>query len=230
MRLRSLFIVAGAFLGSQLLSVEAQSEPSGFEALLACQSITDDAERLSCLDEATKKLSSPEEATAPAAPDQPAAQPTPEQAPPPDDGIIRLSDEAAGTTQAERDALAAERAALAAERAELEAQRAEFNEEQRAEEEEESIPIWARLRRGLETEDDIPNEYAVSVVKITRNNVGRHFFYTDDGYVWEQVETEEFRPPGGLPSAARIRRGAFGSQRIVFDDRRASTTRVRPTG
>lgn len=222
--MRKFLLLAGIILGTSLASgtimkAKAQTQDSAIQAILACQAIEDNAERLKCLDEASKKLAG-ETAAAPEAPETVPTAPTPVPTTPQPDNAAA----------AERAELEAERAALAAERAAIEAERAELAEAQKAEEEEERIPVWARLRQTLTADEDIPNEFEVSVTRITRNNIGRHFFYTDDGYVWEQVELEEFRPPRGLPAAARIKRGALGSQRIVFDDRNASTTRVRPDG
>ena len=222
---RGFFIAAGLLLGSPLVSFQAHAQDAGLEALLACQAIADNTERLKCLDVATRRLAGeePAEAETPA----PAAAPTP-AAPPPDDDIIRLKPADDDIIRLERSAIAAERAALAAEREALEAEKAKLAEAQEADEAESRLPIWARLRRENLNREEVPDEFEVSVVRITRNNIGRHFFYTEEGYVWEQSELVDFRPPAGLPSSARIKRGVFGSQRIIFDDRQASSPRVRP--
>lgn len=214
------FLLLGGFalaISPSHTLASAQSQDSAVQALLACQAIENNEERLKCLDAATKRLAgeaeaAPQPEVTPVAPIPVAPQPVPEP------------------TASERAALETERAALAAERAALEAEKAELAEAQEAEEEGSGIPVWARLRQTLSQNPDVPNEFSINVTKITRNNIGRHFFYTEEGYVWEQVELEDFRPPARLPATARIKRGALGSQRIVFDDRQASSHRVRPDG
>lgn len=223
MSVKAFFVATGLILSTPFVTFQAEAQDVGLEALLACQAITDNAERLKCLDNATRRLAGeePVEETTTPSPAAPAQQN-------PADDVIRLNRPDDDIIRLERSAIAAERAALAAEREALAAERAELAEAQEAEEAESRLPIWARVRRESVNGEEVPDEFEVSVVKITRNNIGRHFFYTDDGHVWEQVELADFRPPSGLPSSARVRRGAFGSQRLIFDDGRASAPRVRP--
>ncbi len=60
-------------------------------------------------------------------------------------------------------------------------------------------------------------EFTATIVRITRNGVGRHKFYTEDGAVWEQTQIEEIRPPRSLPAVAEFRRRLTGNPTISFD-------------
>ncbi len=60
-------------------------------------------------------------------------------------------------------------------------------------------------------------EFTATIVRITRNGVGRHKFYTQDGAVWEQTQIEEIRPPRSLPAVAEFRRRLTGNPTISFD-------------
>ena len=81
----------------------------------------------------------------------------------------------------------------------------------------ESVPIWARVFPRTES-PETPDEIQVTVVRILRNNVGRHFFFTSDGQEWEQVVAEGVRPPEALPAEATISESLFGSPKLTFDD------------
>ncbi|MEO1029049.1 MAG: hypothetical protein AAFX02_08345 [Pseudomonadota bacterium] len=225
--LRSAMIAGCLLIGGAVQTTQAQTTDPDLQALLACQAITDDAARLKCLDEATRKLAGEKVKPAQATPT------TPEPAAPTATPVAPVSPPAtvaATESVAAREALEAERAALAAERAALEAERAEIAAAKAKEEEDSRIPIWARLQQGLVGSDgeDVPDEYNVSVTKITRNGIGRHFFYTDDGLVWEQVGLKDFRPPRALPATGRIKKAALGSQWLFFDDKKASGLKIRP--
>lgn len=226
-------MMAGVLLaGGAAQAAQAQSTDPALQALLACQAITDDAARLKCLDDATKRLAG--DTTTPEAKPTSPAPAAPSQSPPPTTTPVPSPTPPSATTSAadiaEREALAAEREALAAERAALEAERAEIAAAKAKEEEQSRIPIWARVQQGLVGggDEEVPDEYNVSVTKITKNGIGRHFFYTDDGLVWEQVGLKDFRPPRALPASGRIKKAALGSNWLFFDDRRASGLKVRP--
>ncbi|MEM1151297.1 MAG: hypothetical protein AAGI03_12185 [Pseudomonadota bacterium] len=59
-------------------------------------------------------------------------------------------------------------------------------------------------------------EFTANIVRITRNNVGRHFFYTEDGAVWEQTQIAAIDPPSALPASAEFRRRLTGNPTIRF--------------
>lgn len=85
-----------------------------------------------------------------------------------------------------------------------------------------SEPTWAAApapRRAAETSEPEreAREFTVNIVRITRNNLGRHFFYTEDGAVWEQTQIEEVEPPRSLPALAEFRRRLAGNPTISFD-------------
>lgn len=82
--------------------------------------------------------------------------------------------------------------------------------------ESESVPIWARVFPRSDP-PDTPDEIQVTIVRILRNNVGRHFFFTSDGQEWEQVVAEGVRPPEALPAEATISESLFGSPKLTFD-------------
>jgi hypothetical protein len=85
-------------------------------------------------------------------------------------------------------------------------------------EETEDVPTWAAAPRHSETEREAdPREFEATIVRITRNNVGRHRFYTEDGAVWEQTQLVEFRPPRSLPAVAEFNRKLTGNPTIKFD-------------
>ena len=84
----------------------------------------------------------------------------------------------------------------------------------------EQPPDWAaaprRPQRDVE-QDEIPKQFEATIVRITRNNVGRHRFYTADGAVWEQTQLVDVRQPDSLPAVAQFRRKLTGNPTIKFD-------------
>jgi len=60
-------------------------------------------------------------------------------------------------------------------------------------------------------------KFTATIVRITRNSVGRHKFYTEDGAVWQQTQIEEIRPPRSLPAVAEFRRRLTGNPTISFE-------------
>ena len=84
----------------------------------------------------------------------------------------------------------------------------------------EQPPYWAAApqpqQRDIE-QADAPRRFEATIVRITRNNVGRHRFYTADGAVWEQTQIAEVRQPKSLPAVAEFRRKLTGSPTIKFD-------------
>ena len=84
----------------------------------------------------------------------------------------------------------------------------------------EEAPSWASAPAPPSTREDLarePSMFIATIVRITRNGVGRHKFYTDDGAVWEQTQISEIRPPRSLPAEAEIRQRLTGNPTIKFD-------------
>ena len=83
----------------------------------------------------------------------------------------------------------------------------------------EQPPDWAA---APEQHDDAepgedPERFEATIVRITRNNVGRHRFYTADGAIWEQTQLVDVRQPESLPAVAEFRRKLTGNPTIKFD-------------
>jgi len=79
-------------------------------------------------------------------------------------------------------------------------------------------PNWASAPQHRDIEQaETPRRFEATIVRITRNNVGRHRFYTADGAVWEQTQIAEVREPRSLPTVAEFRRKLSGNPTIKFD-------------
>lgn len=83
----------------------------------------------------------------------------------------------------------------------------------------EHAPDWAAApeRHDDAEQAEDPRRFEATIVRITRNNVGRHRFYTADGAVWEQTQLVEVRQPESLPAVAEFRRKLTGNPTIKFD-------------
>lgn len=84
----------------------------------------------------------------------------------------------------------------------------------------EEQPNWAAAPEPQPSDieqAEAPRRFEATIVRITRNNVGRHRFYTADGAVWEQTQIAEVRAPKSLPAVAEFRRRLTGSPTIKFD-------------
>lgn len=79
------------------------------------------------------------------------------------------------------------------------------------------IPAWATAPHDEESRGEQPDEFTATIVRIVRNNIGRHYFYTDDGAVWMQTQVESIRPPESLPAKGEFRRRLTGNPTIKFD-------------
>ena len=85
---------------------------------------------------------------------------------------------------------------------------------------EQQQPYWAAAPQPQHAdieEAEVPRRFEATIVRITRNNVGRHRFYTADGAVWEQTQLVEVRQPKDLPAVAEFRRKWTGNPTIKFD-------------
>ncbi len=79
-------------------------------------------------------------------------------------------------------------------------------------------PNWAAAPQHRDIEQaEVPRRFEATIVRITRNNVGRHRFYTADGAVWEQIQIVEVHQPRSLPAVAEFRRKLTGNPTIKFD-------------
>ena len=84
----------------------------------------------------------------------------------------------------------------------------------------EEQPYWAAAPAPQPSDIDqaeAPRQFEATIVRITRNNVGRHRFYTEDGAVWEQTQIVKVREPKSLPAVAEFRRKMTGNPTIKFD-------------
>lgn len=81
-------------------------------------------------------------------------------------------------------------------------------------------PNWAAAPQPQQRDDEkaeMPRRFEATIVRITRNNVGRHRFYTEDGAVWEQTQIVEVNQPKSLPAVAEFHRKLTGNPTIKFD-------------
>lgn len=213
------------------LTVQAQETElnSAAERTAACLRIEDAGERLACFETAAQGLSnalasSQVQEETPAQPVQPevaAAAPAPEaQAGPAQSADIAVQGQGTGN---QKDAALPDWA----EAPEPEPQPAPAATAEPASEAE-SLPLWARVF-SRDNEDDKADAINISVVRILRNNAGRHFFITADGQEWEQTVAETVRPPKSLPAQATIEEALFGSPRLTFDDGPSGAYTVRRT-
>ncbi len=84
----------------------------------------------------------------------------------------------------------------------------------------EDLPEWAAAPEPQEREDEKaedPRRFEATIVRITRNNVGRHRFFTADGAVWEQTQLVEVRAPKSLPAKAEFNRKLTGNPTIKLE-------------
>lgn len=82
----------------------------------------------------------------------------------------------------------------------------------------ESIPAWAAAPdRDEAPRSEQSNEFTATIVRIVRNQLGRHYFHTEDGAVWMQTQVEKIRAPESLPAEATFRRKLTGNPTIQFD-------------
>ena len=169
-----------------------------------CRSIEDDAARLTCLDAAALALSLALDADAVVAP---APAPAPVAEAPKEPKWAR-----APKPKKEK----AKQAAVAAPAPVDEA----------IPEKERNVPIWARVF-GPGDEEEVIDVYEVTVTRITRNNLGRHFFYTSEGQVWRQTVVEPVKAPKSLPADVVIENKMMGAPSLKFVDGPRGGYRVR---
>ena len=222
-----------AIFATSAPTVQAQETElnSAAERTAACLEIEDATERLACFETAAQGLSDALEAgqireETPAQPVQPeaaAAAPAPEAPAAP----VQSADAPAQGqgTGSQKDAALPEWAEAPEPEPEPQPEPAATPG---ADSEADSLPLWARVF-NRDNEEDKADEISISVVRILRNNAGRHFFITADGQEWEQTFAETVRPPRSLPAQATIKEALFGSPRLSFDNGPSGAYTVRRT-
>jgi len=198
-------VFTGLVLANCLLgyNVHADDLRSAAGKAVECRSITDPLERLACLDAAAEDLSSNLENI-------------PEPAPSANEDVAIatpvLPEEPKTPTWAQAP----------------ESEAADVAETSNAvNEAEEKRPLWARIVPRGKDETRADRMIDITIVRITRNNIGRYFFHTQKDGVWRQTTPVELLPPDFLPAAATITRSAIGSPRLRFVDPDRRAYRVR---
>ena len=196
--------VSAVLVGGVAMPAFAQDLREASENVVACQTIEDNLEKLSCFENAATALSAvlsapvetAEVAPAPAPIEQAAVQSP--QAPTP----------AATEATAPVQMATAETAPETAEQPEGPPRRR-------------LLPSWVptvSLSIGGGDAVEEPDYFETEVTRIQRNKLGRHFFTTSDGQVWRQIQIEEIRAPKSLPADATIRQTLSGSIRLEIED------------
>ena len=217
------FLALAALSLAVLLPVQAQEQDlnSAAERTAACLSIEDAAERLACFEAAARSLTDALDGEAAMAGSSASSD-----ASGPAANVAAAAPGANATREAVNSGDGQNTASVPDWAAAPPAPEPEVPSEPEAEDD--STPIWARVFKRDETSgaDDSIN---VSVVRILRNNAGRHFFITADGQEWEQTMAATVRPPSSLPAAATIKESLVGSPGLSFDDGPSGTYKVRRT-
>jgi hypothetical protein len=190
-------MIRTTFVLLAIVTTSAQATPltEAARELAECRALSSPAARLACYDATVDALAS---ALEPAATEQAAG--------PVDDPETRSGSVAtAATGNADGE----------------EERRAEPSSGARGESDEageEARPAWAAApEKDERSREDSDNRFTDTIVRITRNNVGRHYFHTEDGAVWMQTQIEDIRPPRSLPAEATFRRKLTGNPTIQFD-------------
>ena len=209
--LSSLFVLPAPVLAQENDS-EVAEDPSRIAAEDAanCLKLRDPEIRLACFDAAARRIAESLESSEQGSSDQDlmntaeqnaASEPTVPDAPEAPDAppAVEPSVDVAEDLQSVPDAPSA--AAPSAEAAE-------------------DLPDWAAApepQKSYAEQAEVPRTFEASIVRITRNNVGRHRFYTADGAVWEQTQLVEVRAPKSLPVAAEFNRRFTGNPTIQLE-------------
>lgn len=180
-------------------SAMAQDMRAASEKVVACQSVADNAERLSCFEAASAELSALLAAPAPIAV---AEAPAPVVPAAPVEQTVTAAPAAAPSpvTPAVVAAAPVQQAAAATE----------------AEAPESSLPGWIpRITFGNSRDvEKEPDEFQTTLTRIQRNKLGRHFFTTAEGHVWRQKRPEEIRAPKNLPADVILYQNITGGLRF----------------
>lgn len=181
----------------------AQDLRSSSEKVVACQTVVDALERLDCFEKAAAELSSV--LSVPVAVAEPATS-----------AVAAATPSAAVETPVLAEAPAATTApAASAAATDAPVQQAAATATEAPIERGSLLPSWMpRLRLGGEDADKDPDEYRTMMTRIQRNKIGRHFFTTEDGYVWRQIEVEPIRAPKRLPAEVIMYQNMMGGIRM----------------
>jgi hypothetical protein len=218
-------LALGAVFTIAVISATAQETElnTAAERTAACLKVEDAGERLACFEEAAQGLSSALETQTPAAPlppqptGTPAAEVTANSASAADASQQQSAEGATTEGELPEWAAAPEPKPAPAPRATAESDAGDSD-----------LPIWARVF-SREDDADKPDAINVSVVRILRNNAGRHFFIMADGQEWEQTMADPVRPPSSLPAEATIEEALIGNPRLTFDEGPSGAYKVRRT-
>lgn len=226
MRMRGkLAICAFAGLGLALPGL-SQDMRTASENVVACQTVSDPAERLVCFETAAAELSAllavpVAEANVPTAPSS-ATLPTSANAPAPVEQAM-VSAPAVPAAPA-----APVTASVAATDAPI--QQAESAASDAEEAPKSRLPSWIpRVTFGGDRDvEKEPDEFETQVTRIQVNRLGRYFFTTAEGHVWRQKSPEEIRAPKKLPADVIIYQNITGGLRlkIVETNRSYAVRRV----
>ncbi len=193
MKLVTRFAAAFALSSVAIGAASAQDVRSASEGVVACQTLTDPTEKLACYEAAAAQVS--QALSAPVAAPEVAVVSPPTVVATAEPAVAESSSEAVQTASAEAVDEPGRRRLL---------------------------PSWVpsiSLKLGSDgNREKQPNSFPVSVTRIQRNKVGRHFFTTSDGHVWRQIRVEEITAPPTLPAGAVVKRSMTGAIRIRFDD------------
>ncbi len=214
-------------LGSMLTTSAISADETLLEAVKSttdCRTITDPQQRLDCFDKSVKQLAdlvlqegtSQEMVNAPRQSDKQLAE-----------QVTQTDAPVATSAQAD------ERAEPVVAKTNTRSTSSDDSEVKATEPSEistdDGLPLWAaapqftREEKAQETRDS----FDATIVRITRNSLGKHRFYTEDGAVWEQTQKVKVVPPRSLPTVAEFRQRATGSPTIKFADVSNRSYRVR---
>ncbi|MEO0608099.1 MAG: hypothetical protein AAFY82_07690 [Pseudomonadota bacterium] len=186
----------------------AQDLRASSEKVVACQNVADSLERLACFEAAAMELSTvltaPIAAVAPEATPAPVPQPSAVADAAPSAGVeapvLAETPSAPAPVPVATDAPVQQAAATATE---APIERGSL------------LPSWMpRLRLGGDDAEADPDEFQTTMTRIQRNKIGRHFFTTEEGYVWRQLQIEPIRAPSSLPAEVILYQNVMGGIRL----------------
>ena len=191
-KLAILAVMAGAVSSP----VFAQDLRSASESVVACQSVEDTTERLSCFEAAAQQLSTVLAAPQPQIVQAPVAPAAPTGAAP-----VQQAATSTATSAAEPIQQASAETAGPPESGSI-------------------LPSWIpRVSFGSRDDaDKEPDEFATQLTRIQRNNLGRHFFTTAEGHVWRQIGIDKIKAPKSLPADVVIYQNVLGGIQIKIVD------------
>ncbi len=205
-------VAAMAFVAGALATPAiAQDMRSASEKVVACQSVADSQERLTCFETAESELSVILSTPQPVV----AAQPTSPEAPTTSAQTQQAAISAPEVQVAPTEVPAAQASVQMASTEPPVAEKLAGPPKRRL------LPSWVptvSLSLGNGDAADEPDFFETAVTRIQRNSLGRHFFTTEDGQVWRQIQIEKIRAPKSLPAEATIRQTMTGSIRLEMEE------------